>query len=313
MVKNSKILVAGGTGFIGTNLILDLISKGNQVISLSNSPNKKNTLEGVRYIYHDLTKPLKTNKIKEFLDIDYIVNCSGYINHKSFLNGGKEVFYNHFESLYLLTNLAIEIKAKAFVHIGSSDEYGKNFSPLNESIRESPESPYALGKLSATHYLQQCHRQGILNTVIIRPFLVYGERQNKERFLPYLIDNCLNDREFKVTSGQQIRDYIYIKDFNAALIKALNNHNAYGEVINVASGIPISIRNVITTVKEIIGKGTPILGGIEHREGESMELYANIDKAKKILNWEPKYEFKAALKIVIDWYKNNSLKPLKQN
>ena len=306
MVKNSKILVAGGTGFIGTNLILDLISKGNEVISLSNGTIKKHTLKGVYYIYHDLTKPLKKNEIKNFSDIDYIVNCSGYINHKSFLNGGKGVFYNHFESLYLLTNLAIEIKAKAFVHIGSSDEYGKNLSPLNESIRESPESPYALGKLCATHYLQQCYRQGLLNTVIIRPFLVYGERQSKERFLPYLIDNCLNDREFKVSSGEQIRDYLYIKDFNSALIKALNNNNAYGEVINVASGIPISIREVITKVKEIIGKGRPIYGGIDHRKGESMELYANIEKAKRILNWEPMYELKLALKKVIDWYKKNS-------
>ena len=64
MVKNSKILVAGGTGFIGTNLILDLISKGNEVISLSNGTIKKHTLKGVYYIYHDLTKPLKKNEIK---------------------------------------------------------------------------------------------------------------------------------------------------------------------------------------------------------------------------------------------------------
>ena len=146
----------------------------------------------------------------------------------------------------------------------------------------------------------------LFRSVIIRPFLVYGERQSKERFLPYLIDNCLNDREFKVSSGEQIRDYLYIKDFNSALIKALNNNNAYGEVINVASGIPISIREVITKVKEIIGKGRPIYGGIDHRKGESMELYANIEKAKRILNWEPMYELKLALKKVIDWYIRNS-------
>ena len=95
---------------------------------------------------------------------------------------------------------------------------------------------------------------------------------------------------------------MYIKDFNSALIKALDNENAYGEVINVASGIPISIREVIETVKKIIGKGKPILGGLDYRKGESMELYANINKAKKILNWEPKYEFKETLEKVISWY-----------
>ena len=268
--------------------------------------NKKKNTKRVIYISHDLTKPLKEKEVKLFSDVDYVVNCSGYIDHRGFANGGKEVFYDHFEALYLLTNLAIEIKAKALIHIGSSDEYGGNLSPLNEKIRESPQSPYALGKVSSTHYLQQCHRQRIINTVILRPFLVYGEGQDKKRLLPYLIDNCLNDREFKVSLGEQIRDYLYIKDFNSALIKALNNKNAYGEIINVASGIPISIREVIETVKEIIGKGKPIFGGLDYRKGESMELYANIDKAKRILDWEPKYEFKDTLEKVIDWYKKNN-------
>ena len=305
MVKNSKILVAGGTGFIGSNLILELISKGNEVISVSNCHNKKKSIKKVVYITHNLSKPFEEKEVKLFSDIEYVINCSGYIDHRDFLNGGKEVFYNHFEALYFLTNLAIKIKAKALIHLGSSDEYGCNSSPLNEKNRESPETPYALAKQASTHYLQQCYRKGTLNTVILRPFLVYGEGQTKKRLLPYVIDNCLNDREFKVSLGEQIRDYLYIKDFNSALIKALNNKNAYGEVINVASGIPISIRKVIETVKEIIGKGKPILGGLDYRKGESMELYANIDKAKRILDWEPEYEFKETLEKVIDWYKKN--------
>ena len=215
------------------------------------------------------------------------------------------MFYNHFKALCSLANLEIDIKAKALIHIGSSDEYGVNPSPLNEKIRECPQSPYALGKVSSTHYLQQCYKQGILNTVIIRPFLIFGEGQNKQRLLPYLIDNCLNDREFKVSLGEQIRDYLYIKDFNSALIKALDNNNAYGEVINIASGVPISIKEVIENVQKIVGKGKPIIGGLDYREGESMELYADINKARKILNWEPKYTFHDSLKEVIKWYLNN--------
>ena len=305
MVRSSKILVAGGTGFIGSNLILDLISRGNEVISLSKNSKKKLKTKNVEYIFHDLTKPFSEEELELLLDVDYVVNCAGYIDHASFFNGGKKVFNDHLETLYLLTNLAIKIKAKTFIHLGSSDEYGENLSPLKESIRESPQSPYALGKLSSTHYLQQCYRQGIINTVVLRPFLVYGERQSKERFLPYLIDNCLNDREFKVSSGEQIRDYLYIKDFNTALINALNNENAYGEVINIASGIPIAIKDVIKTVKELIGGGKPIIGGLKYRRGESMKLYANIEKAKIILGWEPKYEFRDSLKKVIDWYTKN--------
>ena len=114
------------------------------------------------------------------------------------------------------------------------------------------------------------------------------------------------DREFKVSKGEQIRDYLYIKDLNTALINALNNNNAYGEVINIASGIPISIKDVIQTVRDLIGGGKPIIGGLNYRKGESMNLYANIEKARKILKWEPKYEFKPSLIKVIDWYSKNN-------
>tara|TARA_B100001248_G_C27370382_1_gene451325 strand:+ start:76 stop:999 length:924 start_codon:yes stop_codon:yes gene_type:complete len=306
MVRNSKILVAGGSGFIGANLIKVLISSGNKVISISKNKNVKNRkIEGVKYIYHDLRKPLSEEKYTLLSDIKYVVNCSGYIDHTDFSNGGKIIFNDHFESIINLTNIAMNLKVNSFIHIGSSDEYGENNSPISESARESPISPYALAKLTSTHYLQLCYRQKILNTIVIRPFLVFGEGQNKNRFLPYLIDNCINNREFKVTKGAQIRDYLYVKDFNLALLKAFNNEKAFGEVINIASGIPISIKEIIECVKEITGKGKPNYGAIDYRPGESMRLYADITKAKEILKWEPKFNFKNSLKKVINWYKYN--------
>ena len=307
MVTNSKIIVAGGSGFIGANLISDLISKGNQVISISKSISKiKRRVKKATYLFHDLKKPIEKNLLEKFTDIDYIINCSGYIDHRNFRDNGEEIYYDHFKSLISLANLAIDLKVKTFVHLGSSDEYGKSKSPLKESFRESPISPYALAKLSSTHFLQQCFREGILNTVILRPFLIFGEMQSKDRFLPYLIDNCLKDNKFKVTKGDQIRDFLYIKDFNQALIKTLDNKKAYGEVINIASGMPIAIKDVIYLVTRILGKGKPVLGGIEYRKSESMELYADINKAKLILNWEPEHDFKESLEKVINWYKKNN-------
>tara|TARA_B100000242_G_scaffold178668_1_gene128174 strand:- start:140 stop:1063 length:924 start_codon:yes stop_codon:yes gene_type:complete len=306
MVKNSKILVAGGSGFIGENLILELCSKGNKVISISKNETKlKQKIKNVYYIFHDLNRPLKEKDFGILNDVDYVINCSGYINHKSFSKGGEVVFSNHLQSLFSLTNFAVRSKVKCFVQIGSSDEYGKNKSPIKESARENPFSPYALSKLTITHYLKQCYEEGILNTIILRPFLVFGERQKKDRFLPYLIDNCINNREFKVSKGEQIKDYLYIKDFNRALIKSLNNKKAYGEIINIASGEPRSIKNIIKNVNEIIGKGKPIFGGIDYRNGENMEQYANISKAKKILKWQPKYKFEDSLHKVIRWYEQN--------
>ena len=89
------------------------------------------------------------------------------------------------------------------------------------------------------------------------------------------------------------------------MIKCLKNKNAYGEIINIASGIPISIKEVILEVQAFIGKGKPIFGGINYRESESMELYASIEKSKRLLNWSPKHDFKRSLEKVINWYSNN--------
>ena len=154
MVRNSKILVAGGSGFIGANLIKELISLGNEVISISKNKNTKKTkIKKVQYIYHDLSKPLIQDKLKFLSDTQYVVNCSGYIDHTDFSNGGIKVLNNHFKSVFNLVNFSINLKVKSFIQIGSSDEYGNNNSPIDESIRESPISPYAIGKLTSTHYL----------------------------------------------------------------------------------------------------------------------------------------------------------------
>ena len=306
MVKNSKILVAGGSGFIGRNLVNQLLSDGNEVISISKNEKKYfQKLDNFEYIITDLSKPI-TNNLESLNGVEYIINCSGYIDHRNFSNGGREIFNSHLISLQNLVTLAISLKVKTFIQLGSSDEYGKRKSPLKETTRESPISPYALGKLASTHLLQQYFREGLLNTVIVRPFLVFGELQNKNRFLPYIIDNCIKDKKFNVTKGEQIRDYLYIKDFVSGIIKCLNNNEAYGEVINIASGKPILIKDIIFMVNKIIGKGDPILGGIKYRDGESMELYANIDKAKRILNWAPQYDFRSCLKNVISWYAENN-------
>ena len=116
MVKNSKILVAGGTGFIWENLINELLSLGNEVGSISKREIKKT--KNIKYIFHDLTMQLNKKDLLYLSDIDYIVNCSGYVDHTDFRYGGKSIFNNHFQSLYLLAELGIKLDIKSFIHIG---------------------------------------------------------------------------------------------------------------------------------------------------------------------------------------------------
>ena len=126
MVRNSKILVAGGTGFLGSNLISELVSNGNEVISISKKELKINRkLKNVTYLYHDLKEPVKKEIFKSLSDTDYLINCSGYIDHRTFENGGQKIFIDHVQSVYLLTSLAIDLKVKAFVILVQVMNMGK--------------------------------------------------------------------------------------------------------------------------------------------------------------------------------------------
>ena len=122
--------------------------------------------------------------------------------------------------------------------------------------------------------------------VILRLFLVYGPGQDSSRFLPQIIKGCFSGKEFETSLGEQLRDFCYIDDITDGILKTLKCNDVNGEVINLASGDPVSIRSVIEKVRNYIGKGRPIFGKIAYRPGENMKLYADTSKAESLLKWK---------------------------
>ena len=225
----------------------------------------------------------------------------GYIDHANYSNGGSEVFDVHFNGVRNLIDCLNKSKIKGFIQIGSSDEYGNNSAPQIETQREAPISPYSYAKVASTHFLQTLYRTEMFPAVILRPFLVYGPGQSEERFIPQIIKGCTNRQEFPVSKGEQLRDFCFIDDFVQAVFSALDNHSAHGEVINIASGKPISIKKMINTIVAVIGSGQPQFGQIAYRNGENMSLYGDITKAKNILGWKSSVSLEQGLKETIKW------------
>ncbi len=306
MVEKKVVLVAGGTGFIGSHIANYFINKDFKVISISKNEVKPwRKIPEVKYIKHDLSQLVPKQIIEQISNIDYIINSSGYIDHRSFDDGGNVVFENNHDALANLTKLGSKFSIKTLVHLGSSDEYGPTSSPITEVTREMPSTPYSLSKVYSTNLLQYLFRTKDLPVVILRPFLVFGERQDKNRFLPYLIRNCLKSNNIPVTEGKQLRDYCDVNDFVNAVYLCIENKKAFGEVINIGSGVPISIRSVTNKVIEITGAGKATFGAIPYRDTEIMSLYPDITKARNLLGWEPVSEFNLSLERVINWYKVN--------
>ncbi len=306
MVK--RLLIVGGTGFIGKNLTLMAVASSFRVTVLSiNEPIEKERVKGVSYLQSDLTDYKDLQKQLLATSFEYVVNLAGYIDHSSFFDGGRNVIETHFGGLQNIIQLLDRNKLKRFVQIGSSDEYGDLAAPQKEDMRESSISPYSFAKTASTHFLQMLHRTEGFPSVILRLFLVYGLGQDTKRFLPQIIQGCLSNKHFPVSSGEQLRDFCYVDDISRGILKALINDPVNGEVINLASGKPITIRKIVERVKTIVGGGTPEFGKIPYRVGENMELVGNISKAVQLLDWSPVVTIDEGIDRVVKDYKNKRL------
>ncbi|MDB3989821.1 NAD-dependent epimerase/dehydratase family protein [Pseudomonadales bacterium] len=299
-----NLLIIGGTGFIGKHLTSAAVRSGFRTIVLSlHQTRGENKVKGAMYLQADTTDFNGLSNRLLNIDINYVINLSGYINHCFFSAGGDSVIDSHFSAVKNIVKVLDWAKLKRFIQIGSSDEYGNLQAPQNETMRESPISPYSFGKVASTQFLQMLNKTEGFPATILRLFLVYGPSQDHKRFLPQVIRGCASGKSFPTSSGEQLRDFCYVDDVTRGVLMALMQDNINGEVINIASGIPVTIRKVTETVKALIGQGNPLFGQIPYRTAENMALYADISKANNLLKWKPEITLEDGILRTINSYR----------
>ena len=302
-LNKPSLLVLGGTGFIGKNLIKKAISKKWKISSASLSlPSKKNRFKKVKYYKVDLTNfhSVKKNLNKPF---DYVVNLSGYINHSNSKKKYKKIIKDHFFSVKNIVKVIPKKNLKKFIQIGSSAEYGLAKAPQSEKAKISPRTTYSLAKAKTTNFLYNLYKKEKYPFTILRLFLTYGPGQKKDRFIPEIIYKCLKNKKFPTGSGEQVRDFCYIDDTVSAILLALTKNKARGETFNVASGIPVKVKTIINLINKIVLLGEPEFNKLKVRDNQNKKLYADIKKIKKILKWKPKTNLEDGLKKTINFFK----------
>lgn len=298
--RAQRLLVVGGNGFVGSHIVKQAISLGWQVTSL----NLKAGRTGTHAVVADIADRNALKTALSAKSFEYVVNCGGYIDHSLYFSGGRSVFDTHFGGVLNLVECVNRDVLRSFIAIGSSDEYGNAPAPQIETQREAPISPYSLGKAAATHFLQMLHRTENFPSTTLRLFLTYGPGQNDRRFLPQIIKGCFEDNTFSTSAGEQLRDFCFIQDTVDAVFATFESAAARGEVINIGSGQPVSIRQVIEMVQRLVGYGKPRFGEIAYRPGENMALYADISKAELLLDWQPKVTLESGLNKTIQWIRD---------
>tara|TARA_A100001011_G_C14320665_1_gene850459 strand:- start:805 stop:1719 length:915 start_codon:yes stop_codon:yes gene_type:complete len=302
--KNLKILIAGGTGFIGYHLAVKALKKKFSVTSISTKkPVKKRYNSKVKYIICDTSN---FNLLSKKLNIDYdvIVNLSGYVNHSE----KKKTYLTHYKGCKNLAKFFLKKDIKAFIQIGSGLEYGNSKSPQIESAKCSPRSVYSLAKYKSTVFLRKLFFNYNFPVTILRLYQAYGPKQDTNRLIPSVIEQSFKGEKIPCSHGLQLRDFLYIDDLTDLIFKIIHNEKAKGEIFNVGSSKPIKIKEVIKKIVKIVGSGKPNFGAIKIRKDETMKMYPSIKKAKKILNWTPKNIFTTGIKKTIRSYRNDLCK-----
>jgi len=296
-------LIIGGTGFIGYHLAKKSLKRGWRVTSISSKPPKKiRHLPNVRYIFCDITKKKYLRK-KINKSFSYVVNLGGYVDHTN----KEKTFKSHYVGCKNLTEIFLKRRLMAFVQMGSSGEYGRLKSPQNESSNCNPKSIYSQAKLLTSRHLINLFKKKNFPVTILRLYQAYGPKQDFNRLIPIVIRACINGKEFPCSDGKQLRDFVHVDDVVDAILKALKSKKARGQIINIGTGKPQKVKNIIMSIKKILKGGYPQFGKIKMRKDEILKIYPNIKKAKKKINWRPKISFKRGLQSTIKFYNEQTV------
>ena len=322
-----KIVVTGGSGFIGSNLIDFLLRKKYFVINIDKSSYSANPFnvrkfkKKKNYIFFKLdinNRKKVLNILKKYKPIG-IFNLAAEThvdrsidNPKNFITSNVLGVYHLMEAVrdsYRSTKKKIKL-----LHVSTDEVYGDiagNIS-ANENFNYNPSSPYSASKAGADQLIKAYTRTYGLNNLIANPCNNYGPNQFPEKLIPKMIFNILNNKPLPVYgSGKNIREWIYVEDTCAGLLKIFSN-GKIGENYNIGTGIKISniklVKFLLSIAKEKgirIGKKTKIQFVMD-RPGHDKKYALNSYKIKRKLKWNYKVSIKKGLRKTFDWYLKNS-------
>ena len=201
-----------------------------------------------------------------------------------------------------------ESMVKLFVNTSSCSVYKESENKLRENADLSPLNLYALTKIQAEQACSFYAEKHGLKTITFRLFPPYGPADNERRLIPYVMKSLLDGERLKLTTGMQRWDFVYVGDIIEAYFKLLNIHDlpTRHEIFNIGTGKAVSVREVVSRIKEIVGTELePGWGAIPHRKNEVWFIRADISKTKTFLRWQPEIQILGeGLELTVNWYKN---------
>ena len=322
-MRKKNIIVTGGLGFIGSNLIEVLLKKKYKVINIdkiSYSSSFYNTLEFKRnknYKFYkcDLKNSQKINKIFNQYLPSCIFNLAAEThvdrsidNPKNFIDSNIVGFYNLLDNFKKYSK---KYSKSRFIHISTDEVYGDTiYGRSDEKSPYKPSSPYAASKAASDHLLYSYIKTYNIPAIATNCSNNYGPKQHPEKLIPKLIFNIINNKNLPLYgNGKNSREWIYVKDHCEALLKVFKK-GKIGEFYNIGSNKNLTNIEIAKNLIKIVGKKIKIgsnvkIKYVKDRPGHDTRYALNSNKVKKQLNWKPKETFHKGLSKTFSWYLDN--------
>jgi dTDP-glucose 4,6-dehydratase len=310
--QNSRVLVAGGAGFIGSHIVDRLIKADAEVTVLDNlytgqieNVKQHEQNRNFRFVKGDIRSFRLVKKLVK--NVDAVFNLAAVVSVPRSVE--KPLLANdvNVKGTLNLLKASLDSGVKRFIQSSSASVYGDAEAlPVQEDFAPKPLSPYAVSELAAENYTKVFYHVYGLETVCLRYFNVYGPRQT---YSPYsgaitIFANQLlhNQPPTILGDGEQTRDFVFVDDVVSANMFGLTKQSAVGEVFNISAGKATSINKLVQMLQKIMGKTNLNPIHKKPRAGDIRFSYANIEKARRMLGYQPQYSLENGLRKLVEWY-----------
>ncbi len=326
-----KILVTGGAGFIGSHLVEKLVKLGYKVKTIV-PYNINNSWGWIDSFPNDIKKNLEVISgdicdqnfvLEEAKKVEIIFHLAALISIPYSYKSPQSYVSTNVNGTLNMLEAARENNVELFVQTSTSEVYGSSqFIPITENHPLHAQSPYAATKIASDQLAISYYNSFELPTLILRPFNTFGPRQSLRAAIPTIITQMLsNDKKIKLGSLAPRRDFTFVSDTVDGFISAIGNKKCLGQTINLGTGKDFSIGETLRNIETIMKKKANVQidkNRLRPKKSEVNRLLSSNSKAKKYLNWSPKFKgskgFKEGLQKTIDWFsKEENLKQYKAN
>lgn len=293
-----KVLLVGGFGFIGKNII-EILKEKYEIIVISRSIDPNFVIDKqIKYYKYDFSDEEKTKEILRKESPNYIINLASIVTAERNMELFSSMINTNLDILLELYNGARYLESlKLFISFGSAEEYGNIDAPFFEKDRESPNSPYGLSKQLTTNTAIMLNNNYNFPIMVARLGNVFGKYQDINKVIPYFINKLFKNEVIETTFGDQKRDFIYVKDIVYVLDRIMSNYPAFvGEIVNISYGQSFSLKMILEYCKGFIGSTSNILyGKLPYRKNEIMNMECDISKLKEKISVSFQYDIFSGL------------------